>query len=479
MTRVGIVGLWHETNTYSPRATGLAEFEALELRTGAEIAARHSGTRTVIGGFLATEGVDLVPVFSAGAWPAGTIDGGTASQLLDMLAEHLRAAGPFDGILANLHGAMVADGRPDMETDGLMVIRSELGEVPVVGVVDFHANPSVELIETIDVLIGYDTYPHVDMYERGVEAGQWLRRLMDGERVKTRIGKHPLLTTPLSQWTDSDPMASLVRGALESARDLGVERVGITPGFAYSDTERAGISVLATTGADNASSADELIARVLAGIDAVADQFTVSRPGPAEAVAAAIAAPDKPVVLADVADNIGGGSAGDGTALLSELLGQGASGALSMIADPEVAAQAHRVGVNGVVTAPVGGKTDDLHGDPVPITGTVKALSDGGYVSGGSWGTGLELSMGPTAWLAVNGVDLVVTTRPTPPFHVEQVTHLGIDPEAASIITAKGAVAWRSAYGDVARTVIDVDTPGVCPLDVSRLPRSTQPVSYP
>lgn len=479
MSRVGIVGLWHETNTYSPRPTGMAEFEALELGAGEEIIHRHAGKRTVIGGFLSSADIELIPVFAAGAWPSGPVDADTASRLLQMLGDHLEAAGPLDGVLANLHGAMVGVGRPDMEADTVRVIRQVLGEVPVVGVVDFHANPSVELVEDIDVLIGYDTYPHVDMYERGVEAGLWVTRLIGGEAVKTRVGKHPLLTTPLSQWTDADPMATLMARAREHADELGVERVGITGGFAYSDTERAGISVLATAGTGDDGAVDQLISRVLADIDQAADRFSISRPGPAEAVATAMAAPDKPVVLADVADNIGGGSAGDGTALLAELLAQGAEGALSIVADAEIAAAAHRAGVGAEVSGKVGGKTDDLHGTPVEFTGTVRGLSDGSYVSGGSWGTGLELSMGPTAWLEVSGIDLVVTSRPTPPFHMEQVTHLGIDPAAASIITAKGAVAWRSAYGDVAKTVIDVDTPGVCPLDVTRLPRTTRPVTHP
>jgi len=478
VTRVGIVGVWHETNTYSSRPTTLADFEAFELDTGSEIVERHAGTRTVLGGFLQAEDMELVPVFSAGAWPAGTVTADAADRLLQMLTTQLEAARPLDGVMANLHGAMVAEGRPDMEADVVAAVRSAVGDVPVVAVLDFHANPSVPLVENTDVVVGYDTYPHVDMYERGVEAAEWFRRLLAGERLKSRIGKHPLLTTPLAQWTDADPMQGLFRRANDAAQRLGVERVCICGGFAYSDTDRAGISVLATTGVDNAAAADELIVGVLADIDDVADQFTVALPGPEEAVAAALAAGEKPVVLADIADNIGGGSAGDGTALFEQLLAQGATGALCIIADAEVAAAAHQAGVGGTVAAEVGAKTDEYHGAPVPITGRVRALSDGRYTSGGSWGTGQSYAMGPTAWLDVNGNDMVVTSIPTPPFHVEQVTHLGIDPSQATIITAKGAVAWRSAYGHFAKTVIEVDTAGVCPIDVSRLPRTITPIRH-
>jgi microcystin degradation protein MlrC len=477
--RVGLVGIWHETNTYSPRPTTLEDFIRFEFDTGRAIVERHAGSRTVIGGFLGTSDVELVPVFSAGAWPAGPVTSDTAAELLGRLTEQLQAGGRLDGVLVNLHGAMVAEGEPDMEAEVVATLRAAVGDVPVVAVVDFHANPSVEFVAATDIVIGYDTYPHVDMYERGVEAGEWMLRLLAGEALETRIGKHPLLTTPLAQWTDADPMAGLFRRANQAASDLGVGRVGITGGFAYSDTERAGISVLATATADRSGAADELIARVLDDIDAVVDRFMVDLPGPSEAVRGALEASDRPVVLADIADNIGGGSSGDGTALLVELLAQGARGALCVIADGDFASRAHSAGVGSEVSGKVGGKTDRFHGDPVAVTGVVKALTDGCYVSEGSWGTGQSYSMGPTAWLDVAGIDLVVTTIPTPPFHREHVTHLGIDPATASIIVAKGAVAWRSAFGDVAKTVIEVDTPGVCPIDVSRLPRSTTPIRHP
>lgn len=478
MTRVGLVGMWHETNTYSPRSTTLDDFARFELDIGQSITDRHAGTRTVMGGFLELDGIALTPVFSAGAWPAGPVTAETADQLLGLLQTRLEAAGTLDGVLVNLHGAMVADGHPDMEADTIAAVRGVLGKIPVVTVVDFHANPSVRFVENADVVIGYDTYPHVDMFERGVEAGEWILRLLAGEAVGTRIGKHPVLTTPLAQWTDADPFASLFRRANEAAAQLGVERVGITGGFAYSDTDRAGISVLATTATANSSAADEVIARVMADIDAATGDFTVELPSASEAVASALEA-DQPVVLADIADNIGGGSSGDGTALLDQLLAQGAKRALCVIADASVAARAHELEIGATFDAEVGGKTDEFHGSPVAVTASVKGHSDGRYTSGGSWGTGQSYAMGPTAWLDVEGIDLVVTTVPTPPFHIEQVTHLGLDPARASIIVAKGAVAWRSAFGDIAKSVIEVDTPGVCPIDVTRLPRTTEPVRYP
>lgn len=174
---------------------------------------------------------------------------------------------------------------------------------------------------------------------------------------------------------------------------------------------------------------------------------------------------------------LGGGSAGDGTALLAELIARRASGVVAIIADPEVVAASIDAGVGGRIDVPLGGRSDNLHGDPIHIVATVERLTDGHYVTDGTWMTGQHFRMGSCAVLRVEPASalVLVTSRPTPPFHREQLTHAGIDPAGAGVIVAKGAVAWRSAYGGDAKTVIEVDTPGACPLDINALVRTTRP----
>ncbi len=165
--RVGVAGLWHETNTYAPHAATLDDFAAFELLEGAELLERNAGTGSVIGGFADTpgEGVDieLVPLVSAGAWPSGPCDGPTIDALLERLAAAFHSAGALDGLLLNLHGAMVATGIDDVEGTLARLVRESLGEIPVAAVLDFHANPSPELVQSCDAIISYDTYPHVDI----------------------------------------------------------------------------------------------------------------------------------------------------------------------------------------------------------------------------------------------------------------------------------------------------------------------------
>lgn len=476
MSRVGVVGLWHETNTYSVRRTALADFEAFELLAGEEILCRHAGTGTVIGGALAERRLELVPVCTAGAWPAGRVTAEALEALLDRLERELRAAGQVDGLLLDLHGAMVAEGTDDVEAEALRLVRRVLGERPVVAVFDLHGNPSPELAALVDAAVAYDTYPHVDMRERGREAAALLAGMLEGRRLHTFIRKVPLLSTPLGQATDRAPMRDLHDLARRLAARPGVVRISLLPGFPYSDVARAGFSVLVTAAAGAEDAAVDAAAELAAEVEARAGEFVVRCPSPAEAVRQALEAERRPAVLVDVADNVGGGSPGDGTALLRELLAHGAAGAVVTIADASVARNAARAGAGTELSADVGGKTDDRHGAPVPICGRVVRVTDGRYRASGTWMAGREFDMGTTAVVEADGVTLVVTERAVPPFHVEQLESVGIDPRTAAILTAKGAVAWRSAFGELAGTVIEVDTPGVCPLDPSVLSRATTPM---
>ena len=469
MRRVGIGRLWHETNTYSARPTRLDHFGALELLHGEAIVDKHAGTGTVIGGMLSTKRFEPVPLVSAGAWPGGRVTTDTLSDLLGRLEDALRGAGPLDGLLLDLHGAMVAEADDDVEGTVLSVSRQVLGGVPVVAVFDLHGNPSEATAYNCDAVVVYNTYPHVDMRERGEEAASIMSELLDDSTYQTLVRKVPLLICPLAQGTDDSPMRDLQARARQLESADGIRRVALFPGFPYADVARAGFSVVVThpSGGDDraAEAADELIAAV------TASDWSVRRPDPAAAVAEALRSPDRPVILADVADNVGGGGPGDGTALLAELLAQGARKAVVTIADAKAARAAAQVGEGGVLEVEVGGKTDYLHGDPIAIRGTVLRVTNGDYRTEGSWMTGQKFSTGTTAVVEVDGITLVITERATPPFHQEQLTSQGVDPASAAIIVAKGALAWRSAFGDIARRVIEVDTPGICPSDPSRLPR--------
>lgn len=476
--RVGLVGFWHETNTFSTATTTIDKFADFELLGGDALANANARVGSVIGGFLDATDFDPIPVFSAGAWPSGPIDEPTMAELFDRAAHELSRTHGLDGILINLHGAMVADSYPDTEVTALEIVRGAVGDVPIAGVLDLHANPSPALIRSANALISYDTYPHIDMRERGAEAAALMSTMLSGTTLRTQIRKLPLLVCPVAQGTDDEPMAGLQARATLRGRRAGLHRVCIVGGFAYSDVERAGMSVLAVHDDDHAQAAREVLDVTITDIASHAQSFEVARETPAAAVERALAATRRPVILADVADNIGGGSPGDGTALLAELLSRDASDVIVPIVDREVAALAEQLGRGATVDTRIGGKTDDRHGSPVVVRGRVRSVTDGRYRTSGPWMTGREFSMGTTAVLEVGGITLLVMSERTPAFHAEQFSSQGLVAHLASIIVVKGALAWRGAFGDIAGDVIEVAGPGITPVDVSTLPRSTTPMSF-
>lgn len=476
--RIGIVGFWHETNTFSVAPTTIEQFREFELASNADLATKNAGVGSVVGGFLDATQFDLVPIFSAGAWPSGPVEGSTMTELFERAHKELGRAGPLDGVLMNLHGAMVAEGFDDAEVSALQLVREVVGEVPISGVLDLHANPAPELIAGVDSMVSYDTYPHVDMRERGVEAAQLLSTIFAGTALRSQVRKIPLLVSPIAQATDHDPMRSLQNRAAQRAKRAGLHRVCVLGGFAYSDVSRAGMSVIAVHDDAHAQAASEVLDATIADIETHASDFVVARDNPAAAVRRALVAHSSPVVLVDVADNVGGGSPGDGTALLSELLRARVPKAVVPIVDREVALLAEQMGEGSSIDAHVGGKTDDRHGRPIHIRGHVVRVTDGRYRTNGPWMTGREFSMGTTAVIEVEGVTLLVMSDRTPAFHAEQFTSQGIDPTQAGVIVVKGAIAWQGALGDIAGEVIEVAGPGITPVDVHALPRQRTPEAF-
>jgi microcystin degradation protein MlrC len=481
--RIAVGGIWHETNTFASGQTGLDAFRAYQYAVGEEVLSRYVGTNTELGGMIAAAdelGLELVPTIYAGAVPSGTITRDALERLCGELRTRLRASGSVDGVLVVLHGAAVAEGMDDADARVLAVVREVLGRaVPVAGTFDFHANLSPAMVSLADILVGYDTYPHVDMADRGREAAQLLARILEnGRRPVCGLRKVPLVTVPQVQATEAEPMRGVMALLTHAERGPGLWCASIAMGFPYADVSELGASVLAYGESEEGpqTAADTLAYAIWER----RDQFVPDLLPVEAAVAEALAAPEMPVVLVDAADNVGGGSPGDGTVVLQALVRTGARGAVVVIADPEAVAIAEAAGEGGAFDSLVGGKTDDQHGAPVRLRGRVRHMVDGRYTHQGSYMTGYVTAMGRTAVVDVDGITLVLTSLRTMPFDPGQLRSLAIEPAHQRILVVKSAVAWRAAFGDVARRAIVVDTPGVCASNLGRFTylRRPQPL-YP
>jgi len=472
--RIAIGGFWHESNTFALARTTLESFQAFDLSLGEDLMVRWRGRESEIDGFLRGAEDRLwtpVPLLTAWAWPQGPVTDEAFEFVGQELQRRLTEALPVDGVLLALHGAMVTERLADPEGALLQAVRQILGpSVPVVCTLDFHANVTPLMVGQADVLIGYDTYPHVDFRERGVEAARVMAGILSGKIAPAMaLARPPLLPAPLKQFTGGSPMKEIMALAHRMEAEPGVVCISVFGGFAYADVPGAGFSVVAVTDG-NGPEAKRKAEEIARAAWERRREFVASLPNAHEAVRAAIAEQDGPVILVDIGDNIGGGTPGDGTLLLQELLLQRAAGALVVIADPEAVQRAIQAGVRQEVAIEVGGKSDRLHGDPVPVRGYVRLIADGLFTNRGKMRDGIREDQGRTAVLDCAGVTLVLTERKMPPWNLQQMRILGIEPADLKIIVVKAAIAYRAAYEPIARRIIEVDTPGLTAADLSRLP---------
>jgi microcystin degradation protein MlrC len=415
-------------------------------------------------------GLALVPSVAAAASPAGRVTRDIFAHVKQRMLADLERSGPFTGVLLDLHGAMVTEDTDDGEGDIIAAVRHAVGpRVPIAVTLDFHTNLSEAMVRGADLLHGYKTYPHVDMAERGVEATERLLDVIAGRIRPTAAFRKPPILPPLgSQGTARGPMRRLYDLADEMERDPRVVSVSIFAGFPHADIPDAGLGVYVATDRD-----PDLAERLAEEIARTAwdhrNEFVHQGLPVKDAVARGLAADGRPIVLADMADNTGGGAAGDGTEVLRELLRVGArSAVVACLWDPAAVETCARAGVGSRVTLAVGGKVDDRHGAPLEVTGTVRTLSDGRFVHKGPMMRGLPGRLGPTAVLDIDGVKVILISLRWQTLDPEMLRFVGIEPTEEKIVVVKSTIHYRAAFEPIAREIVEVDAPGLSSSNLAR-----------
>ena len=500
--RIPLLGISHETNTFSSVPADYAAFQASGILRGEEIFDKFRDASYTISGYMqAAEelGFELVPLMYAVTGPIGTITKDAYDRLTDEMFGMLRDGGPWDAVLISNHGAAVSEEFPDMDGEFCRAVREIVGPDMRVGVtLDMHANVSKPIAENTDVCIVWRTNPHLDPKVRGHKTAELIVSAAKGEIDPVQwIEMPPVYVNIVKQFTGEEPMKSFVADAITANETTGILDTSVAEGYPYSDVEKMGMSWVAIADGDldlAKSAAKEMAAKAwerreelnveVASISDALDMALAEYVGPrdlneADEVATdgtALAMPDDadaaregPIVLMDVGDNIGGGSSADSTHILAQVVARGISGFLQTLYDPESVEACVAAGVGGTVTLDVGGKTDTMHGAPVRVTGTVRAITDGKYEElGASHGGFRFYDSGVSVRLDTDGGQTLLLTSARAGNTVRaQMYHIGIIPERYKIVVAKGVVSPRPAYQPIAGKVILVNTPGVTTADMS------------
>ena len=475
--RLLIAMMKHETNTFSPVPTDYARFArgGGEPLRGAEAIKAYRGTGTVTGAFLdiaAREGAEIVMAIAADAWPSGPVEDDAYAKMTDAICEAV-AKGGYDGIMLDLHGAMVTRSYEDGEGTLLKRIRAIDPKTPIAVGLDMHANLYDEIVANATVIAGYQTYPHVDMYEAGKRAGEALIRAIRGGASPTMAwGNAPMLPHIMRQGTDDHPNKELQARAKAMERE-GALAVSLFTGFPHADIRNAGLSVVVVTDNDMPK-AERLRDELLHHAWDARESFVYKIERLEDSVARAKQMTEGPIVLLDHYDNAASGGTMDTTRVLAEILRQELDDvAVFAIYDPDAVQAMMKAGIGARVSLAIGGKMTmpmlPVESRPLPVSGTVRTIFDGRFRAKGPMAKGVHMDMGPSVVLDTGRVEIAVISRHIEPFDINCLLSLGIDPMQKRYVMLKSRIHWRAGLRSMAKDVVECAGVGVCTSDYSQL----------
>lgn len=457
-----------ETNTSAVVPTGTVDFEQSgvhrgdgSLRDPAGFGAMHAELKRLAD----ADGHAIAESLTAFAQPAGPTVRATYERYRDWILEDLVAAMPVQAVVLMLHGAMVADGYDDCEGDLIGRVRAIVGPGIPIGVeLDLHCHLSEAMLAGTDVIVSYKEYPHTDILERLREVYRLVvRQAAGGIRPVTAV--HDLKMMGL--WhTTREPVRSFVRRMQSLEGTDGILSISLGHGFPWGDVPDTGAKLWVIADGDRAK------AQALA--DELGDAFWrlrhTSSQSPVSidrAIAEIRTATEGPIVLADVADNAGGGAMSDSTFILRALIDAGlADVAIGMFWDPGAVALCRSAGVGARLALRIGGKCGPLSGDPVDVAVTVKAIVD----DHAQHGLDVRWPLGTGVWVRTDGgVDIVLNTVRSQVLSREAFENLGIRLPDCRAIVVKSAQHFHAAFAPIARKVIYVGAPGSVSQDFAEM----------
>jgi microcystin degradation protein MlrC len=463
-----------ETNTFSPIPTGWSCFEGAGIQRGAGITPDGTGSLLCLWrAMAAADGHEVVNSLAAWAPPAGKTVRGVYEALRDEIVEDARREGPFDVALLFLHGAMVADGYDDCEGDLLTRLRAVLGTETVIGVeLDLHCHITPAMLGQANAIITFKEYPHID---GGSRARELFRLCVDAAAGQTR----PVMAT----WdcrmvnlfpTPAGAMAAFVAEMQDQEGRDGVLSLSLGHGFPWGDVAESGVRMLAVTNGDEAGA--KAVARRF-GERFFSQREAVSERGLSmdDALDCALAGPPGLIVIADKADNTGGGAPGDSTFMARRVIERGLRDvAIGPLWDPVAVGFCQDAGVGARLALRVGGKCGPESGDPLDLTAAVRGVSDRLVQQG----LGRPSVLGRAAWVEADGVHLILVERREQAFSPELFSNLGLDLTAMRIAVVKSTAHFRAGFAPIAAEILTTTGPGALLEDFAAIPYRQRSPGY-
>ena len=455
----------HETNTFSPIETTLADFEP---RYGQEALNEQRHARTAMGAFIraaeSRPGATLITPVSATANPSGTVAADAYSHLVETILEGVREAP--DAILLDLHGALVAENAADGEGELLKAIRALAPTLPIAVALDLHGNVTSAMVDHADIIVSFKTYPHIDMADTGEHAGRLMMDWLDGKtRPITRFVQLPLLSHTLRSNTNEGAMQRAIEAARRAEQRPGVLAVSVMAGFSLADFPDAGMSVIVVT--DNEPQlAQEIANHIAQAIWHDRDGFVYRSAPLAESMARAKALHAElgagPILLLDHSDNVMSGGTCDTMDVLQAALAAHLTPIVAgPICDPQAVQRLWKMRPTDVVGVDLGNHIalteQGITKKPVRLTGVLRAKSDGEFIVSGPIYTGAKVSMGRTVLFDTVDALIVITERRMEPYDIGIFDCVGLDLSRYDYLLLKSRMYARPVFGALSKALVECD----------------------
>ncbi len=481
--RVAVGSFEYEGNSLSLKRDDEEFFARHELLFGEDILPRIAGRQLALTGGVETiekAGHQAVPLVHVRGGAGGRVVDAFYCQIRDKIVDGVRTAMPLDGVFLSLHGAMITDSVDDPEGEILQLVRDVVGANCIIAVsLDLHANVTPEMVGAADIIVGYEEYPHVDVYTTGIRAGKLLVDALSGRiRPVTKIRRLNAILPVLGGFTGGEsPMSKVRRLARRLEEDGDILSASYFPVQPWIDTAGVGIAGLAV-GDGNCASAEAAAENIVLEMWDRRHEFELSAFTPAEAVTEALSREAQTVLIVDGGDSVGAGCAGDAPALLRALLevAPDVESAVFLV-DAQAAKHAYNAGVGATLDFEIGASVDRRFHSPVHMKATVENLSDGTFVYDGGPEDGKQAVLGPCATLRCRGVRVVVASHPVYEYRDMHYRVNGVDIRQTRIASFKNLINFRLVLGPNIDWLA-LDTPGSAPLRLETVNWTSKPENF-
>ncbi|WP_088049444.1 M81 family metallopeptidase [Virgibacillus dakarensis] len=472
--RVLVGGLIQESNTFSPNRSDKQNFLNHCFLIGEQML--NIGVENELSGFysIANEkGVKIIPTLFGSAVSSGVFLKQDFLELKELLLSKIKQEKDYDGVYIALHGAMVSEDYDDVEGELLESIRKCIGkDIPLVISLDLHANVTKKMIDNVNGVIGFKTYPHIDFFETGYRSGRYLFSLIEnGNHSILSLSKIPMIVPAENSQTTNGPFAELWAEAKQGELNGDSLLTSLFPVQPWLDINEMGFGVVVVS--NDKFKAERESQRLAQLVWKKRHEFNVKLHSVSEIANMALDSTDNiPYIISDSADSPGAGSTGDSNVVLKILLDLKMDEKLNClltIVDKPAVEKILLSGIGATIQLDIGYSINSKQGDSIKVDGKVIRLGDGKFQLKGGYAKNTIASMGRCGVFQIGKISLLITEKPTFSGDPSMYRSMGLEPSDADLVLVKSANQFRADYENISSRIFILDTPGCSPANLNRL----------